>query len=253
MKAALLASALLITPAWGADALYGLYAAGQYDEAIRAGTAAATAPGYAIAARAALADAALRPQPCMDCLKRAEKFARAAVAADAKFSDGHVWLAASLGLEGRISGLVMARVRNTPGEAKDELDAALKADPHNPYALAAIGGWNVEIVRAGGAYLARKFYGASLTEALSLFDRAVHAAPGNVAVHYQIALSLSGFDPDTYRGRIENEFTEAVHATPDTAYEKAMQGRAGELLALLRRRDSDRFDDMVHKFQGYPE
>ena len=40
MKAALLASVLLVTPAWGADALYGLYAAGQYDEAIRAGTAA---------------------------------------------------------------------------------------------------------------------------------------------------------------------------------------------------------------------
>ena len=104
MKAALLASVLLITPAWGADALYGLYAAGQYDEAIRAGTAAATAPGYAIAARAALADAALRPQPCMDCLKRAEKFARAAVAADAKFSDGHVWLAASLGWKGASPG-----------------------------------------------------------------------------------------------------------------------------------------------------
>ena len=189
----------------------------------------------------------------MDCLQRAEGFARRAVAADPRYADGHVWLAASLGLEGRITGLVMARVHNTPGEAKDELDAALKADPRNHFALAASGGWNVEIVRAGGAYLAHKIYGADLGEALSLFDRAARAAPGNVAVHYQIALSLSGFDPDIYRGRIESEFAAAIHAAPETAYEKAMQSRAGEMLALLKRGDSDRFDDMVHKYQGYPE
>jgi hypothetical protein len=219
---------------------------------MRAGADAGNAPGYAIAARAALADAALRPAPCMTCLQRAEHFARAAVAAGPNFSDGHVWLAASLGLQGRITGLVMARVRNTPGEAKDELDAGLKADPRNPYALAAAGGWNVEIVRAGGEYLARKLYGASLTEALSLFDRAERMSPGNVAVHYQIALSLSGYDPDVYRGRIENEFLAAMREAPQTAYEKAMQGRAGELLSLLRR-GSDKFDDMVRKYQGYPE
>ena len=251
--ALVLAAALLATPVRAADPFYDLYAAGHYEEAMRAGEAAATAPGYAIAARAALADAALKPAPCLRCLQRAEQFARAAVAAGPGFADGHVWLAASLGLEGRITGLVMARVHNMPGEAKDELDAALKADPHNPYALAAMGGWNVEIVRAGGGYLARKIYGASIAEGLSLFDRAEHAAPGNVAVRYQIALSLSGYDPDIYRSRIESELTAAMRDAPATAYEKAMQTRAAELLALLRRGDSDKFDDLAHKYQGYPE
>ena len=87
----------------------------------------------------------------------------------------------------------------------------LTADPDNAYALAALGGWNVEIVRVG-----RRIPGAagSMTpvwsKGLTLFDRAVRAAPGNVAVRYQIALSLSGLDAETYRNRIESELQAAI-------------------------------------------
>lgn len=238
--------------AQGADTLYALYAGGKYDEAIQAGLAAHSAAGYAIAARAVLADAALRDAPCLECLKRAENFARSAISADPHQADGHVWLAASLGLEGRITGLIMARVHNMPGEAKGALDVALKDAPNNPYALAAAGGWHIEIVRAGGAYLARYLYGATLERASALFDRAVHEAPGNVAVRYQIALSLAGFDADTYRARIENEWQAALHDTPNTEYEKALQGRAGELLGLLHRGNADSFNAKVRIYQGYP-
>ena len=252
LPAAALAFVFWAWPARAADALYALYAGGKYDEAIQAGLAAHSAAGYAIAARAVLADAALRDAPCLECLKRAENFARSAISADPHQADGHVWLAASLGLEGRITGLVMARVHNTPNEAKGELDIALKDDPDNPYALAAAGGWHVEIVRAGGAYLARHIYGASLERALALFDRAVHEAPGNVAVRYQIALSLAGFDADKNRVRIENEWQAALHDTPNTVYEKTLQGRAGELLGLLHRGNADSFIARVRIYQGYP-
>ena len=37
------------------------------------------------------------------------------------------------------------------------------------------------------------------SEALALFDRAVKLAPDNVAVHYQIGLSLAGFDSEKYQ------------------------------------------------------
>ena len=57
-------------------------------------------------------------------------------------------------------------------------------------------------MRGGGATLARFLYGASESEALSLFDRAARLAPDNVAVRYQIALSLAGFDAEKYRARI---------------------------------------------------
>ncbi|HWY61683.1 MAG TPA: hypothetical protein VNW15_07255 [Rhizomicrobium sp.] len=252
MKRLAFAFLLMVTPA-SADELYSLYAGGNYEEAMRAGAAAGTSEGFAIAARAALADAAIRPQPCLACLRRAEDFARRAVATDTHEADGHVWLAAALGLEGRIIGMIRARLANSPGEAKDELDAALKDDPRNAYALAAAGGWNIEIVRAGGGFLARTLYGARETDGIALFDRAVEAAPGNVAVRYQIGLSLAGYKPELFRGRIAQELEAAIADTPQTSYEKFIQARAAELLALQRKNDPDAFAVKVRKFQGYPD
>ena len=251
MRFLVFALLLMVTPA-SADELFSLYAAGNYDAAMRAGAAANSAEGFAIAARAALADAAMRPQPCLSCLKRAEDFARHAVAADATEADGHIWLAAALGLETRITGLIRARLSGSPAQAKSALDIALKDDPHNAYALAAMGGWNVEIVRVGGAFLARTLYGAKEEDGIGFFDRAVAAAPGNVAVRYQIALSLAGYQPDLFRSRIVTELDAAVRDVPQTAYEKFIQGRAAELQALLKRGDADALASRVRFFQGYP-
>jgi tetratricopeptide (TPR) repeat protein len=251
MKGALLAL-LLAGAGSGSDELFALYARGQYEEAMRQGAASGTASGLAIAARAAMADAMMRSVPCLDCLKRGEDFARRAIAADPHAPDGHVWLAAALGYEARIKGLVRARLSNDPAEAKQNLDEALRLQPGNAYALAALGGWNVEVVRVGGKFLANKLYGASLEQGLALFDRATRAAPRNVAVRYQIALSLAGLGEPATHERMEGELDAAIQAPPETAYEKFIQGRAKELLILSRRGDRDVFDAKVRIFQGYP-
>ncbi|MES2255124.1 MAG: hypothetical protein V4559_08790 [Pseudomonadota bacterium] len=251
MKAALLALVLAAAPAENGP-LFALYAQGQYEEAMRQGGAAGTAAGLAIAARAAMADAMMRPTPCLECLKRGEAYARRAIAADKDAPDGHVWLAAALGYEARIVGLVRARLDNDPAQAKANLDDALRVQPENAYALAALGGWNVEIVRTGGKFLANKLYGASIEQGIILFDRAVRAAPRNVAVRYQIGLSLAGLNPEIHRNRIDNELEAAIRAMPETAYEKFVQGRAAELLTLLKRGDRETFEIKLRAFQGYP-
>ena len=155
MKHALaLLLALAASPALAATP-YELYVAGRYEDAMKAGTAAGTAAGYTVAARAALADATTRSSPCLDCLRRAEDFARRAIAADPHKPEGHIYLAVAMGYEARIVGPVWARAHNYPGHAKDELDAALAIDPKSPWALGALGGWNVEIVRTGRRHLGR--------------------------------------------------------------------------------------------------
>jgi hypothetical protein len=250
MKAALFALALASAP--DSSALFALYAQGHYQDAMRHGEDSHTAEGLAIAARAALADAMTRPEPCLTCLEHAEEDARHAIALDTRLADGHIWLATSLGYEARIQGVMRASWSNSPAQAKEQLDAALVADPNNPYALAALGGWHAELVRVGGAFLAGKIYDASLDKSLALFDRAGRVAPHNVAVHYQIALSLAGLDEVAYRQRIESELQTAIQGPPQTAYEKFVAARAQELLALLKREDPDAFEAKLRTFQGYP-
>ena len=114
MKIFLLAL-LLSTGSADTNALYTLYAQGHFAEAMRQGSDSGTSAGLAVAARAAMADAMMRPKPCLDCLKRGEAFARRAVAADPANADARVWLATSLGYEARIEGLIWARLRDDPG------------------------------------------------------------------------------------------------------------------------------------------
>jgi tetratricopeptide (TPR) repeat protein len=205
----------------------------------------------AIAARAVLADEVLRDTPCLSCLERAEALARQAVAADPHFAFGQVWLAVALGYQTRITGIVKARMKNAPAQSRAALEAAVADDPKNAYAVSALGGWHIEVVRGGGSTLARLIYGAKESEALALFDRAARLAPDNVAVHYQIALSLAGFDAAKYHTRIAAELKSSLSSAADTAYEKKIQGRAAELLGLLSAGEA--FALRVRKYQGFPD
>jgi hypothetical protein len=250
----LLAPLLLVTSAAQAattDEMFAVYAKGDYEQAARMGEASHTAPGLAIAARAVLAEEVLRETPCLTCLERAESLARQAVAADPHFALGQVWLAVSLGYEARIIGAVKARLKDSPAQSRAALEMAMTDEPQNAFAISALGGWHMEVVHGGGAFLARMAYGASEKQALALFDRAVRLAPGNVAVHYQIALTLAGFAADKYRARIAAELKSAVSGAAETAYEKKIQGRAGELLGLLNQGAHDAFDSRVRKYQGF--
>jgi hypothetical protein len=229
-----------------------LYAAGKYQSAISAGVGQNNGAGFAVAARATLAEALMRDAPCLECLKRAEGYARHAVTLDSNLPEGHIYLAAILGYEARIVGMLTARMHGFAEEAKAHIDAALAADPRNARALAALGGWNIAIVSNGGPTLARLLYGASVREGEKDFADAFHAAPGDVALRYQYALSLSGYDADGYRVAIADSLARAIGGKPATAYDSVMQTRAADLLRLLKAGDLKEYLRLVRRYQGYP-
>jgi hypothetical protein len=247
--ASLLLLALVVTPV-AADPL-ALYLSGKYDQAIAAGSRENTPAGFALAARAALADAMLK-SPCLACLKQAEELAQKSIALDPKLAEGHIFLAVSLGYHARIVGNIPAQLGSYPQLAKRNLDLALASDPGNAWALAARGGWNIEVVRGGGAALARWLYGATLEAGQRDFAAAFKSAPDNLVLRYQYALSLGGLDPNAYRDPVRDALTRASRATAGTAYEEFAQGRARELLEVLNRNDRDAFERLVRRDQGYP-
>jgi hypothetical protein len=251
MKRALIAAFFLFAPAFG-QSVDRLYAEGNYEAAVRAAVAENSAHGFADAARATLADEASHDDRCLACLKRAEAFARRAIAADPKSADGYVFLAVTLGLESRIEGYVEARRKGYAGEAKRALETALADDPGNVWALAGLGGWNIEVVRGGGSVLAYLFYGATVEKGRALFARAFREAPDNMAIRYQYALTLAGFGSERYRSDVEDALMRVSHSGADSAYGRLLQRRAGELLALLRRGDDTAFTARVRSYGGYP-
>jgi len=248
---AILLAVLFGGSAQAADDARALYRQGQYEQAIAMASAENSAGGFALAARAALAEAMVR-SPCLDCLKRSETLARKSIFMDGGLADGHVFLATALGYQARVVGMVRARLAGYAEEAKTQLDEALRHDPQNPWALAALGGWHVEIVRGGGATLARWLYGANVPAGLSCFEKAFKAAPDNIVLRYQYALSLGGLDPVLYRTAIGDALMRADNGAPVSAYDRFAQKRAHELLMVLKSGDQAAFSRIVRRDQGYP-
>ena len=229
-----------------------LYQAGKYDAAIKAGLDANDAEGFAVAARAELAEEMMRDAPCLDCLKRAESYAREAIAADPKQAEGRVYLAAALGYQSRIIGIIAAKFKGYAEEAKTNLDAAIANHPDDPWTLAALGGWNIAVVNGGGGTMANWLYGASVEKGLTYFGKALAADPQNIVIHFQYALSLSAYDRKTYAKQIEAALQSSATGKPRTAYEVFMQGWARTLLDTFRRGDWTGYDALVRHYQRYP-
>lgn len=250
--AIVLAVALASPCAHASETPLSLYLTGQFARAEAAGVAQNDAEGFAIAARAALADDMMRDQPCLDCLKHAEDLSRRAIAADPKQPEGHIYLAAAIGYEARIIGDLAAQSRGYAGEAKRELDTALAGNPKDAWALAALGSWNIEIVRSAGPALARWLFGANFDTGRQLYDQALALDPGNLVLHYQYALALAAFDISAYRNDVLAELDRAAAETPTSAYESFARGRALELRDALRRGDTADAQRQVRRDQGYP-
>jgi hypothetical protein len=242
---------IFLVSAASADTPRQLYNSGRFTEAENAALAQGSAAGYALAARSVLAAEMMRPEPCVACLEHAESLAQRAIDADPRVVEGQIEFVVALGYRARLMSLVEAHLKGLAKIARNHIDAALADDPGNAWAWAALGGWNIEIARAAGSTLARWLYGASLQAGLNDFSKAFEAAPGNLVVRYQYALSLAAYDRDAYRGLILDGLSRAAADQPQSAYESFAQRNVRELLGALKSGDLRSFDRMVRHDQGY--
>ena len=243
---------LLISGQADAAEALDLYAEGDFAQAIALAEAAGGGDGFALAARAALADAELRQEPCLDCLDRAGEFARAAIAADPEQVEAYIYLVVALGRRARLIGFFRAQREGIGGATDDAIEAALSIDPDYPWALAARGGWHIEVVRLAGRILGDLLFGASVQEGKDFFARAMAEEPANLVIPYQYALSLAAYDLGGQRADIEQALRRAVSLAPADFYETAIKARAAMLLAALEGGSDEAFLRLLGIYRGNP-
>ncbi len=234
------------------DATLALFTRGDFDGAIAQGEKEHTGASLATAARAAISQAVLHDTPCLECLKRADAIATRATAADPNDPDAYIYLAAILGHETRIVGLVRARLDNIPARAKEAIDKTASLGPKNPWVLSAQGAWNIEVVATGGSFLGGVMFHASAEEGKLRFGEAIAVEPNNLIVPYEFALCLSAYDYDGEHDKIRALLSAAIADKPNDAYETALHARAETLRTLMAKGDRRGFLDAVACFQGYP-
>lgn len=125
--------------------------------------------------------------------RKAEAYARRAVAANGAGADGHFMLAVALG---RTALSVSARERvKYATEIHDEAMTAVKADARHAGALHVLGVWHAEVMRLSGftRFAARKLLGgkvferASWSEARRYMEAAVAADPARITHRLDLA------------------------------------------------------------------
>ncbi|MEJ0023538.1 MAG: hypothetical protein WDN76_08965 [Alphaproteobacteria bacterium] len=139
-----------------------LYSSGEFRAAAAAGEQESGAAGRLAAARSLLAMVIgdFRGPETAAWLDRAQRDCEAALTAAPDSVAARLQLATTLGMKGRRASLKDAIQAGYARRGRALIDEALKLSPQEPWAYALMGGWNLEVVRRGGA-LGSALMGAS--------------------------------------------------------------------------------------------
>ncbi|MFO1186014.1 MAG: hypothetical protein U1E87_00265 [Alphaproteobacteria bacterium] len=234
-----------------ANAMELFYCAGSYNRSVMLAEGEMTAPALAFAARARLAQATFETDPkgAAADVDTAADLARRALKLEADNTEAHLQLAIALGLKGRRLGPLRAHFLGLGAEARRHIDAVLKHEPQNPWALSILGAWNIEIADRGGA-AGRLIYGASREAGLAAYNRAVALAPDNLILQYERALTILAADPDGLWPDALSGFECVENLAPRDVLETELRRRAVLLAAAIRADDGPRLAHLVSEFRG---
>ncbi len=231
-----------------------LYDSGHFLEAAKLAEARNTAEGLAFAARATLMHAGYMAEgeEALDELKKGEALARQAVAKDPEDVEGLLDLVVALGYLSREEGMMRAHEDGYGREAQKLLGKAIQLAPDDPWAEAAYGGWNAEIVARGGSFAASVVYGASRDKAIEAFDKAVMLDPDNpiIRVEYATALiRMRSKHPDL--DAVRTQLAAALKVEPHTAADRILQAQGKKLMAAVEREPPEDLADVVKRMTPF--
>lgn len=229
-----------------------LYAKGDYVAAAKAAEELATAPGYALAARALLAHAttsAARDDRLV-FIDQAEALALQALALDETYVEGHLQLVVAMGHRGKAQNAVMSQFEGLIGLTRRHIDRALELEPDNAWAHAISGGWHLELVRRDPIGFTNLIYGARRSKGIAAFERSLELDPQNIVLHVQYALTLIEFNRKKFRDRATAALLTARALDPVIAYDDVLKARAEHVLTLFKADDKRALLHAVHNYNS---
>ena len=215
------------------------FAEGAFVQAAELAHTAGGAEGAALAARAELVygDYLAPVSERYQNFIRAEADARRAIALAPGDPEGHLCLALALGLISREKGSLVAHFAGYAKEARLHIDLARRLAPGSAWGEALLGGWNLEIVRAGGI-VGSLFYGASLEAGMAAYARAFARDPVNVSIAYQYAVQIVALGETPHRAEATRRLAVSLDRdVPADALARLAHERAMRLMGALQARD----------------
>ena len=232
MKHITLALALLATPALAApiDDARAHFAVGDFDHAqatavLDKSTASQLYAAEVMAARIMLMDGV----DAKDTAKDALDIVEGVLKREPGNQEALFLRAMHQGFRTRSSSKLAIVVGGMIGDTKDDIEAFASAAPDDARADALRGAWHLGIVRAAGD---GKF-GASLSEGMAAYDRAVAARPDDITVMSNYAFSLIVMDDPALRPRAEALLGQIAATEARDPFEAETKARMRRLAAVF--------------------
>jgi len=233
------------------DSARATFEQGNFVAAAEEARAMETSDGLAFAARALLvhADLVAVSDERLPLIEQAEEDARAAIALAPDYAEGHLQLAVALGFKARLEGRLTAHAEGYADEARAHLDYVAAREPDNPWLLALLGGWHLEISEAGG-FLGRAIYGAEVGAGVEAYDQALALKPDDLLIVYQCALQLAALGEEPLTTRAMALLQQAVLPDQPDALERLIFDRIAELKEALASNNAGIIDAVVRTQKG---
>lgn len=220
----------LLTPAHASDPARDLLHAGQYEQARTLALALDTVDGLNAAGEVMAAEIMLmRVDDAKDHAKDGIKLADRALKRDPGNVDALFLKALHTGFRTRSSSALAIVMKGLIGDTYAAVEAFETAAPNDPRADALFGAWHLGIVRAAGD---GKF-GASLSDGLAHYDRAVAAMPTDIVVMGNYAFSLIVMEDPALLARATALLQQIEATDPNGATEIETRSRMMRLLAVI--------------------
>jgi len=206
-----------------------------------------SAEGYALAAESLAAQILLGE---VDKLNRRSKEARAlsekALALDPNLYNAKLQYALTDGFVTRTSNNLTAWRKKLPMKTYNKIQSFRTDYPDDALGVALEAAWHMGVVRKAGEKNGGKWFGASLTEGLRLYDLARETTPNDVIIETNYAMSLLVLNAKKYAALVRPTLEGVSELTPLTDLDRKVQMRAKEV--LTRYEDYEAVEELAAEF-----